>query len=318
MAQRRKSPWLTYLIYTVLLGLLALVVVQQREAFGNSIELLTEVNPLWTVGGLAVFLLSVFFSSGVYQALSPKPLHYSRTLQVQLASLLVNKVLPAGSGALGINYLYLRANKLSRTVAAAVVAGNNLLGFVAHICLLVVSCLIFSSSLPDHGVFSARGLALTGLVIVWTAAVALIVYHFGRWQAPAFVTQLHSLSKSSRLPAAFLCAVAITACYAAGLAVACLAFSYSLSPAALMVTLSFGVAAASALPTPGGIGAAEAGIFAGLHNYGLPTADALSIAILYRIITFWLPMIGGLGGIYLLHRNKLLSPKRPPSKRGVS
>ena len=46
-------------------------------------------------------------------------------------------------------------------------------------------------------------------------------------------------------------------------------------------------------PTPGGLGAVEAALVAGLTATGLPATVALSAALLYRTVTFWFPTIPG-------------------------
>jgi uncharacterized protein (TIRG00374 family) len=54
-----------------------------------------------------------------------------------------------------------------------------------------------------------------------------------------------------------------------------------------------GSAVAQAAPTPGGIGAAEAVLIAGLTAFGLASAVAVPAVFLYRIATFWLPILPG-------------------------
>ena len=47
---------------------------------------------------------------------------------------------------------------------------------------------------------------------------------------------------------------------------------------------------ASAAPTPGGVGAVEAGLAAALTGVGVPVPDALSVVFLFRLMTYWLPV----------------------------
>lgn len=49
--------------------------------------------------------------------------------------------------------------------------------------------------------------------------------------------------------------------------------------------------------TPGGLGFVEAGLVGTLGLAGVPAADALAATLLYRIVTFWLPLPAG--GAYL-------------------
>jgi undecaprenyl-diphosphatase len=50
---------------------------------------------------------------------------------------------------------------------------------------------------------------------------------------------------------------------------------------------------AQAAPTPGGIGAAEAALIAGLTAFGVDPAVAVPAVFLYRFATFWLPVLPG-------------------------
>jgi uncharacterized protein (TIRG00374 family) len=50
---------------------------------------------------------------------------------------------------------------------------------------------------------------------------------------------------------------------------------------------------ASASPTPGGLGAVEAALIAGLTSIGVPVAQATPAVLIYRLITYWLVMLPG-------------------------
>jgi glycosyltransferase 2 family protein len=45
---------------------------------------------------------------------------------------------------------------------------------------------------------------------------------------------------------------------------------------------------ASAAPVPGGLGALEAAMIAGLSALGMPVGAAASAVLIYRLLTFWL------------------------------
>jgi uncharacterized membrane protein YbhN (UPF0104 family) len=54
-----------------------------------------------------------------------------------------------------------------------------------------------------------------------------------------------------------------------------------------------GAAVATAAPTPGGLGAVEATLLGGLVAAGLSNAVALPAVFLFRLCTFWLPVLPG-------------------------
>ena len=47
---------------------------------------------------------------------------------------------------------------------------------------------------------------------------------------------------------------------------------------------------ASAAPTPGGVGVIEAALVAVLTGVGVESAQAISVVVLFRLITYWLPI----------------------------
>ena len=50
---------------------------------------------------------------------------------------------------------------------------------------------------------------------------------------------------------------------------------------------------ATAATTPGGLGALEAAVIAGLVAAGMDNAVAVPAVFLYRIATFWIPILPG-------------------------
>ena len=77
----------------------------------------------------------------------------------------------------------------------------------------------------------------------------------------------------------------------------------SLPLASTAVVYLTGAALGSAVPTPGGLGAVEAALSAGLTAAGLPGAISLSAVLLFRTITFWLPVPVGWGAFNYLERH---------------
>jgi len=101
-------------------------------------------------------------------------------------------------------------------------------------------------------------------------------------------------------------ALLVTAAYIGCLAVSVRAFGGSLPLVAVAVVYLTGSAIGSAVPTPGGLGAVEAALTAGLTAAGLHGATAISSVLLFRTVTFWLPVpLGWAALTYLQHRDAL-------------
>jgi uncharacterized protein (TIRG00374 family) len=84
------------------------------------------------------------------------------------------------------------------------------------------------------------------------------------------------------------------------------AIGIDLSFAGALLAYTFGNVAATLVPTPGGIGSTEAGIYSGLVLVGIDGPNAMVVTLLYRLITYWVPIIPG---YYFFHdlRKTILS-----------
>jgi len=71
------------------------------------------------------------------------------------------------------------------------------------------------------------------------------------------------------------------------------AFGHTATLAQLILVNTFVSLFAGFMPVPGGMGVAEAGYTAGLEAVGIPSAVAMSTAIAFRLVTFYLPPIWG-------------------------
>jgi uncharacterized membrane protein YbhN (UPF0104 family) len=310
MASQQSTYWqprLKLLFYLLCLVFLVLVVIREHGVLAQSLHAIGRVSPWWLVAGFCALLLSVFASAGVYGALSPRRLRFWRTAAVQTGGLGINRLLPAGSGALGVSYLYLRANKVNKAESAALVATNNSLGFVGHALLLGLAITLSPEVFGQFEGISA-GKYWPWFGIAGGVFVALVLFVLlARSRGGGMLRTIRPVfSRPARLGWALGFSMLITLCYVSAVCLAAAALGYQLSLAAGLVILSFGVAAASVVPVPGGIGAAEAGIFAGMHAYGASTQDGLAVALLYRVMTFWLPLlVGGLVFIIVERRGYL-------------
>src|SRR6185312_1388661 len=57
------------------------------------------------------------------------------------------------------------------------------------------------------------------------------------------------------------------------------------------------------LPLPGGVGGIDGGLIGTLIVYGAPAAPTTAAVLAYRVILFWLPLIGGAIAFVALRRD---------------
>jgi uncharacterized protein (TIRG00374 family) len=84
------------------------------------------------------------------------------------------------------------------------------------------------------------------------------------------------------------------------------AFGGSLPWTAIIIVFLTGNALGSAAPTPGGLGAVEGALSLGLTLSGLPVETATSAVLLFRLLTFWLPVLPGWAAFAYLQRKKAI------------
>jgi len=236
----------------------------------------------------------------VYVCIALRSLRYGVTLLVQVASGFTNRLLPLGSGIIALNVDYLIKQKHSAAQAGALVALNNILGFVGMLLLIIAVMLLSPASLT--GSFTRQihvsgiwlliiaGIAFTGLLLLVTIGTKLL----RQIKTAVLLVLRHTVKRPGRLLLALVASIAITVGYAGTLYALGLGLNAHLTIAQALFVLTFGVVSASITPTPGGIGGAEVGLIAALLAVGVTSHQAVAVALTYRFITYWLPIIPGL------------------------
>jgi undecaprenyl-diphosphatase len=295
----KLRPGRRYLLLTTLFILGLYVLLPQIGDFKSSWHLLGHPAVGWVLLALMAVLVTYLAAAGTYYFLAFKRLMYGRTLIMQLAAMFINRLLPSGIGALGTNYIYLRRNDHSGAEAATVVGVNNLLGFIGHNIVFWVTLVIFASEVTviKTGHTGSFNLFVKYLVII-IALLLVSAFAFGRHKVKK---ALNNVSKQLleyrhrpwRLAGALATSVALTLANVYCLYASAHALGIDLPFAAVFIVFTFGIGAATATPTPGGLGGFEAGLVAGFVAYHVASAPALAAALLFRLISYWLALLIG-------------------------
>ena len=232
----------------------------------------------------------------------PDRLRSLRTLATEVASSFAGKLAPAAVGGMALNVRYLQKAGVDPAVAVSGVGMNSVGGFVLHLLLLVLFVVwvgedaFGSLSLPDWHIFG-YGVA----VVVLITAVALAIPAVRRILAASLVPVLRRsvggigviLRRPSKLALLLGGSAIVTMSYVTAMYFSTLAFGGDLAFARVGAVYLAGAAVASAAPTPGGLGALEAALVAGLVAAGMESTAAVPSVFLYRLATFWLPVLPG-------------------------
>src|ERR1700683_989552 len=284
------------------------------ELSGASLaSVLRTANWHWVIGALALSAVTYVGAALSLSGFVAERLDFVRTLLAQLAGSFVTLVTPAAVGGAALNIRYLQKRKIPAPVAAASVGVAQVVAFVLHILLIVVFDAIAGNG-PGEPLKPPRWayFVLAGLVV---AALGVLAVPAGRRLlrarvAPTFHQVLPQLVEVAQRPpklveglgGGLLLSLSYILCLAACVA----AFGRSVPIASIGVVYLTGSAIGSLLPTPGGLGAVEAALTAGLTATGMPGAVAVSAVLLFRLLTFWLPVPVGLCAGSDLERKKAL------------
>jgi glycosyltransferase 2 family protein len=281
-----------------------------KESFG---ELLRHANWWWSITALGLSALTYVGASLSLSGFVLERLKLARTLLVQVAASFVTLVTPAAVGGAALNIRYLRKAGVAPADAAASVGVSQVIAFALHAVLLV----IFAALTGTSHAASVRppGWAYIGLgVLVGIILVVLAVPAGRRLLASRLAPTLRGVvprlldigQQPAKLAEGAGGALLLTAAYIGCLAVSVQAFGGSLPLEAVAVVYLTGSAIGSIVPTPGGLGAVEAALTAGLTAAGLTGATAISSVLLFRTVTFWIPVPLGWAALNYLQRHDQL------------
>jgi len=279
-----------------------------RESLGSVLR-----TADWRWSAVALLLSAVTYAAAALSLTGyvAERLNFVRTLLVQLAGSFVTLVTPAAVGGAALNVRYLQRRKVPAAVAVASVGVSQVVAFALHILLLVVFAAVAGTGAgspikpPTWAYFVVAGLVvLAGVVLALPAGRRLVRARlsptFGQVVPRLLEVAQHPRKLAEGIGGALLLSLAYILCLAACVA----AFGRSVPFAKIGFVYLTGSALGSIIPTPGGLGAVEAALTAGLTAAGVPGAVAVSAVLLFRLLTFWLPVPFGWAAMNFLERRQ--------------
>lgn len=229
----------------------------------------------------------------------------------QAASGLTAVSMPAGVGPAFVNLQFLRKSGYSNTKATAITSAVWGIQSLVTVLFIVLLGLLtgrntVSSMVPSHTLIAVIGF----LAIAISVAMAIpavrktlitkyvpVLKQFGK-QLVAII------AKPRELGIGVLGAVVLNVAISLGFWTALLAFGKFTNPIETMFMFLLANSLASAVPTPGGLGAIEAALTFSFTSVGIPAAVALSATLLYRVAFYWLRIpMGALAMRWLTKHN---------------
>ncbi len=302
-------------LITLIAGVFAAYILAGQLANVSFSKLLAQTNPEWSLIALACSAATYVGATLAISGFVLERLNTLRTLLVQVAASFVMLVTPVAVGGVALNVRYLRKAKLSPTDAAASVGATQVMSFAVFGVLVLISAAIAGSSTaakaltPPHWAYIALAI-LVGLTLIVLALPAGRRQLFSRASSVAsqVIPRLVDVAqRPAKLAQGVGGSVLISVAYILCLAASVRAVGYThVQLASIAVVYLAGNAAGSFIPTPGGIGAVETALSIALVGAGLTAAPAITAVLLFRTVTFWLPVLAGWVSLHYLQRRDLI------------
>ncbi|MFJ7773789.1 lysylphosphatidylglycerol synthase domain-containing protein [Streptomyces yangpuensis] len=256
----------------------------------------------WVGAALAFSALSYFAAAMSLLGFVPERVSFLRTVVAQVAGSFVKLVAPAAVGGVALNTRFLQRAGVRPGLAVASVGASQLFGLASHILLLLSFGYLTGTEktpemTPSRAVIAGL-LTVAVLVLVVTAVPFMrkfVVTRVRALFAGVVPRMLDVLQRPKKLVTGIGGMLLLTGCFVMCLDASIRAFGggEAISYASIAVVFLAGNALGSAAPTPGGMGAVETTLTLGLIAAGLEKEVAISAVLLFRLMTFWLPVLPG-------------------------
>lgn len=302
-------------LITLLAGVFAAYILASQLANVSFSKLLAQANIGWSLVALALSALTYVGASMAISGFVLERLNPLRTLLVQIAGSFVILVTPAAVGGVALNVRYLRKAKLSATDAAASVGVTQVMSFGVFAVLVVIFTAIEGSSQtakalrPPQWAYIALGIlvGLTLIVLALPAGRRQLLKRVGSVASQVIPRLLDVAQRPAKLAQGIGGTLLVSLAYILCLAASVRAVGDNHIPlASIAVVYLAGNAAGSFIPTPGGIGAVETALSLALAGAGMHAAQAITAVLLFRTVTFWLPVLAGWVSLHYLQRRDVL------------
>lgn len=262
--------------------------------------LFTTANWGWAIVALLLSIITFVAAAWSLSGFVPEKIPLHRTILAQLAGSFATLVSPPTIGSIAINVRFLQKAGLHPALAAASVGVAQVMAFVFHIVLLLLFG-IAAGTQADHTfdppqwvVIGVVALAVVALALLAIPAVRRLIVKRVQPTLKEVVPRLVTIvQRPYKLIEGIGGILLLNAAFIGVLYACVLAFGGELSVAVIAVVYLAGATLGQAAPTPGGLGAVEAALAAGLTAGGLDGGTAVSAVLLFRVVTFWLPTIPG-------------------------
>jgi len=298
---------------TTLVALGAAWVLLTTLNFEEIVEMMASANPWWLAAAFVASWLTFFGAALALGAFSPVKLGLWRTTLVQVAASVISLIVPAGVGPAAFNLRFMQRRRVDTPMAVTTVALLQIAQFVTTI-LLLIGLALFTGRSGALNKLPSGTILVVITVVVTAVGVTVSIPAFRRWLMGKIGPTLRQVwprllwvvSQPTRLTFGVIGNLLVTSGYLLAFGLTAKAFGVDLSATTVALVYLTGNTVGAAVPTPGGIGAVEGALSTGLRAAGIATAAALSISVVFRVLTFWARVpVGWLAWRFLQHKGDI-------------
>lgn len=300
-------------VLTVVVPIVAVLFVITSINIDEISNALAQSDWRWTALAFVLGMITLLGAALAFVAFSPVKLRLWTTILVQTAAAFVAIAAPAGLGPAALNLRMLTKRGVSATLSAATVALVQVSQLIVTLGLLVVLTLASGnkeSALP----ISPAVLVVIGIVAALVAA-SLLIPRVRQWVLAKTLPTLRQtwprlievLGQPWRLALALAGNLLMTLGFIFAFYASMQAFGQEATLIQVALVYLVGNTAGALIPTPGGMGTIELALAGALTSItGINAGIATSIAVVFRVVTYWLRIpIGWVAMQYLQKRGEL-------------
>jgi undecaprenyl-diphosphatase len=279
--------------------LLFYVVLYFASNWSEIVESFSEAD--WENLPVIVLMAALTYPAGAISLLGAitNRLPFLLTSEVMLGQAFLNRFTPANAGGMVLRVRYLQRNGTDLALATASIGLTSAASGVMQV-VFIVGFVLWSGSTGGFGLdlpeanwvaILLLGVLILGSVVWFTPLRGKLLGSRLALSAREILGELKELATNPAKVVMLFGGAAMGKLFTViAFTQSCRAFGVDLSFAELGALYMTANTVATAVPTPGGMGAIEAALVAVLTGAGVPTAEALSITLVFRLITYWLPV----------------------------
>ncbi len=307
----RVKPRTILMIVGFALAIYFLIPQLTQTDFGAVLKADWRWVPAILIASLATYVGAAFNIMGSI----PDRLRVVPTVLSQFAGTFINRITPVKVGGMATNVRFMQKNGVDLSVAVAGIGVSSVGTGIVHMGLLTMFVVLIGKNAGDFIKLPSGTVIMIGVVAVVLLIAAVAFIPMGRkivkeqvW--PVIKKSGDGIRQVAKSPLNALMlfggAFAMIMGYILALWFSLAAFGGGLGFFAVGVVFLAAQALGQAAPTPGGIGAVEAAMIAAMTTLGLDPSVAVPTVFLYRIATFWLPILPGVWALKKLESDGAL------------